>query len=278
MLARRRLLLWGSLGALSAVVGGWLVYVERHAPVSPNRARCTRNGVVDEECVSALDTIDRYLPELERYGPPLYSQGIEETLIRDFFRDRRGGVFLDVGAGHYKDHGTTYYLEKHLGWSGIAIDAQADFADDYAKNRPQTKFFAYFVSDTSAPAHPFFVSNKWGLSSGDKDYVARQGGVAREIELPSITLNDLLDREGVKKVSFVSMDIEQGEPAALAGFDIARYGVELVCIEMQAETKQAIERYFEKNGYARVKRYSAFDANNGYFAPKGSPRIEEREP
>ena len=63
----------------------------------------------------------------------LYSQGNEELIVRDFFQDRRGGFFLDVGAAHFKRNSTTYYLDKHLGWSGIAIDALKEYAPDYAK-------------------------------------------------------------------------------------------------------------------------------------------------
>ena len=54
------------------------------------------------------------LPEgakyLAGYGPNRYSQFAEEWIIRDFFKDRRGGVFVDVGANHYKNDSTTFYL------------------------------------------------------------------------------------------------------------------------------------------------------------------------
>jgi len=62
------------------------------------------------------------------YGEALYSQDDEETLIRAFFADHRGGSFLDVGAGDPIRDSTTYYLEKHLGWHGIAVDAIAVYA------------------------------------------------------------------------------------------------------------------------------------------------------
>ena len=52
-----------------------------------------------------------------------YSQHNEELIIRDFFQDRREGFFLDVGCAWPIRNSTTYYLEKHLGWSGIGIDA-----------------------------------------------------------------------------------------------------------------------------------------------------------
>ena len=44
----------------------------------------------------------------------LYSQFDEELIIRDFFQDRRGGFFLDVGAAWPLRNNNTYYLEKHL--------------------------------------------------------------------------------------------------------------------------------------------------------------------
>src|SRR4026208_1800269 len=65
------------------------------------------------------------------YGPDRYSQFAEEWIIRDFFQDRRGGVFVDVGANHYRDSSTTYSLEKNLGWSGLAIEPLAQFEADY---------------------------------------------------------------------------------------------------------------------------------------------------
>lgn len=264
-------MLWCTLAALAVGVLLWLRYVDRQE----KRARCTKSGVVDEHCLWVNETVERFGPKLGKLGPPLYSQDAEETLIRDFFQDRRGGTFVDIGAGHYKDASTTYYLEKHLGWKGIAVDAQESFAKGYADNRPGTKFFSYFVSDKTEADHPFFISSKWGLSSGSKEYVQRDGVVAKEVKIPAITLDDLLAHEKITKVDLLSMDIEQGEPAALAGFDIARFGVELVCIEMQPETKAAIGAYFEKHGYARVERYGAFDENNAYFAPKSSPRLRE---
>ena len=67
----------------------------------------------------------------EHYGPGHATEREEEWMIRDFFQDRRGGFFVDVGANHYRWTSKTYYLETTLGWSGLAIEPQQQYAADY---------------------------------------------------------------------------------------------------------------------------------------------------
>src|SRR5579872_4302470 len=75
-----------------------------------------------------------------RYGPTRNSEHEEEWIIRDFFQDQREGTFVDVGANDYRLASNTYFLETALGWSGLAIEPQRQFADGYAKYRPHAKF------------------------------------------------------------------------------------------------------------------------------------------
>jgi FkbM family methyltransferase len=201
-----------------------------------------------------------------RYGDALYSQDDEETLIRAFFDDRHNGVFLDVGAGDPVKNSTTYYLEKHLGWRGIAVDALAEYAADYARLRPATRFFSYFVGETSGLLRDFFASPERDFSSGTGD--DPRGGSYQKRQVPSITLDDLLAREGVAHVDFLSLDIEGAEPAALAGFSIGRYQPGLACVEIHsAEHGRAISEYFTLHGYREIAAYRSMDPINRYFAP-----------
>ena len=202
------------------------------------------------------------------YGPSRYSQFAEEWIVRDFFQDRRGGTFVDVGANHYRDSSTTYYLEQHLGWSGLAIEPLAEFAADYKAHRPATVFLPFFVSDVSdARAKMYVLDAHTVVSSSDKAFTERTGKNPREIEVPTITLNDLLQKQGMEKIDFLSMDIELSEPKALAGFDVERYRPELVCIEAHSEVRQQILDYFARHGYVIVGKYLPADEHNLYFMP-----------
>jgi len=204
----------------------------------------------------------------------LYSTFDEELIIRDFFQDRRGGFYLDVGCATPIRGSNTYYLEKHLEWTGIGVDALEEYRPAWTEMRPNSRFLRYLVTDHSGDTQTFFVSFGLGLSSTDRERasgkVFKLKHPTKEIRVDTITLNDLLDREGVTKIDLLSMDIEGHEPKALAGFDIERFQPELVVIEGQTEApnKRAVSRYFKQRGYVLIEKYRPFDKVNDYFERK----------
>lgn len=205
----------------------------------------------------------------DRFGVKHYSWHYEEWFIRDFFDDMRGGFFVDVGAAHYSAANNTFFLEDVLEWSGIAIDAQQKHRRGYLVNRPRTKFFSYFVSDRSSASEDLHVpSSHPGMASSDKGSLDEMGiEIGETIQVPTITLDDLLDREGLERIDLLSMDIELAEPEALRGFDIKRFAPKLVCIEEFSHNRDVLEAYFEQNGYARIELWSRIDEYNSYYAP-----------
>jgi FkbM family methyltransferase len=209
---------------------------------------------------------------LERtYGPSKSSQFDEEWIVRDFFADRREGVFLDVGANDYRQNNLTYYLETSLGWSGVAIDAQREYAEGFRLHRPKTKFFTAFVSDTSDRTVELHVPERVPVeASADLEFAAKADRHVNTRQVSTVTLDDLLDRAGIARVDFMSMDIELAEPKALKGFNIERFKPSLVCIEGHPEVRQAILDYFHERGYVVIGKYLRTDVVNLYFMPHGT--------
>jgi FkbM family methyltransferase len=206
-------------------------------------------------------------------GPKLYSQHDEERIVRHFFKDRREGVFLDVGCASPIKDNNTYYLEKHLGWSGVAVDGLAEFAEPWKTKRPKSVFVNRLVSDHSDTVEAFYRSEHRGTSAATlpEDGVMKgPGGKAvafEKLEVPTSTLDRILEEKGITKVDFVSLDIEGYEPMALAGFDIERFRPALLCVESKPKNRQVLLDYFAKHGYRRLDEYLAADPVNWYFAP-----------
>ena len=214
-----------------------------------------------------------------RYGPTKNSEDLEEWLVRDFFHDERGGVFVDVGANHHQVNSNTYFLETALGWSGVAIEPQTRFAAGYAKFRPLTAFVPLFVSDVSNIEAVLYVpkspANHLGLvASMSREFTAQYDSEITPTPTTTTTLNDALDRLGITRVDFLSMDIELAEPKALAGFSIDRFRPRLVCIEAHAGVRQQILDYFHQHNYVVIGGYLGVDDDNYWFAPPGTAPAE----
>ena len=249
--------------------------------------RARRFSVLQVLCVAVLvGVIAASLPrpqevntELDalakKYGPGHNSWYGEEWIIRDFFQDRRDGVFVDVGASHYQISSNTYYLEHELGWSGVAVETMRHLEADYVAHRPRTRFLAFYASDRSDEDVTMYTYGEdYAASSSDRNWAVRFGDSANEtlkkVVTPSITLDLLLTRAGIKAFDFLSMDIELAEPRALAGLDIERFRPALVCIEAQVEVRQQIFDYFARHGYVPVGKYLRVDTLNVYFRPAAS--------
>jgi FkbM family methyltransferase len=78
--------------------------------------------------------------------PPLLGQDLyhsqigQDKFVTDVLKEKTNGTFLDIGCHHYKNISNTYYLEKELGWTGIGIDVECRFEQDWIDNRPNSKF------------------------------------------------------------------------------------------------------------------------------------------
>jgi len=201
----------------------------------------------------------------------LYSQNKEEVIIRHFFQDAADGFFVDIGSYQWKAASTTYYLEEHLGWSGIAVDAQEQYRAGYEKNRPNTKFFSFFVSDQSNLKQPFFLAGP--VSSHSEEHVklfprfAEATDELTEIEVETITLDDLLAGNNVSEIDFLSVDVEGVERKVLDGFSIGKYKPGLVCVSAGIDVREEVLDYFEINDYEVINQYEAYDHVNLFFRP-----------
>jgi FkbM family methyltransferase len=204
---------------------------------------------------------------------PQWSQGFEELVIRDFFGDRKGGTFVDVGCYLPRKASTTYYLEDRLGWGGLAIDAQSRFAPAWKKHRPRSTFVPIAVSDTDGETLTLYIANptasleKWAMEIFDTEL--------HEIQVKTATLDTLLEQHGVEKIDFLSIDIDGAEIGALEGLDVQRYAPELAAIE--AMKPELVKTYFEEHDYELIEKYLKVDKVNLYFRPKAASKAHRSD-
>jgi len=217
---------------------------------------------------SDTELLDQYRA---RFGPVVASHGPEEWIIRDYFNDQRGGVFVDVGAGPARDGSNTYFLEVRLGWSGIAIDAQSDYAPEYRALRPRTRFVPAFIdAGDGKPAELWIVPHRPPSSSRDRSFARFYAGWRGEPvrrTFTTTTLDTLLSSQKIGAIDYLNLDVEMSEPQALAGLTLPKYTPRLVSVEAHMPVRQAILNYFATHQYVLIGKDVWDDETNLWFRP-----------
>lgn len=89
---------------------------------------------------SLIDYTTGKFIDLRFFDTKDFDLGIENSTLHAGFAlrfndDKKNGVFVEIGAGHWQNQNNTYVLEKHFGWKGTAIDIMPNLAKDYNENR-----------------------------------------------------------------------------------------------------------------------------------------------
>jgi Methyltransferase FkbM domain len=88
------------------------------------------------------------------------------------------------------------------------------------------------VSDREAT---LYVPSNDLIASFDKHFAeAESHPSVHPVSAQTMTLDEILDRHGIRTIDFLSIDIELHEPQALKGFSIERFQPRLVGVESHA--------------------------------------------
>jgi len=69
----------------------------------------------------------------------------------------KGRLLLDVGASHHEKDSTTYYLERHLDWHGIAIKHPRGMSGRLPALSPADAILRGLLDESGRPADDYFV-------------------------------------------------------------------------------------------------------------------------
>lgn len=189
-----------------------------------------------------------------------FSQAGQDRVIRNLIKSKRKGVFVDVGGYDGITGSNTLHFEKFLGWTGILIEP-SPVQLNKAKEVRSCACLGYAASGETGKAEFLEVTQGYTQMSGfldsyDPDLLARVRGNPAHREtihtLQKRRLNDILEDQNIRKIDYVSLDVEGGEISILKDFDFNRFDVTLWSIENNTKTPQ-IHEIMSKAGYELVE-------------------------
>jgi len=205
-------------------------------------------------------------------GEPLtdsyQAQNGEDRWLEKYFKGKRDGIFVEVGAYDGVHLSNTFHFEQ-IGWSGILIEPDPDKAVQCRRARPGATTFQCAVvgpeHDGEIVFHQVAGGEVYSTTTPTTGHRRRLDGLGlgwREVRVAARTLDSILVEVMPARIDFVSIDVEGGEMAVLRGFDIRRWQPAVVIVETNTRMRDpAVRDYFVKNGYAY---FVSIDVNDFY--------------
>lgn len=202
-----------------------------------------------------------------------YSQCEEDKFLNKmFFKNKKNGVYIELGALDGVLYSNTKFFEDFLNWKGILIEPHPEKFNLLKKNRPNNFLFNDVVSciDTEVEFRYF---NDWHAAvSGIEntlplqtinDYFESNDVFIKSLPqnklfLKPKTLTEIVKSTGITHIDFLSLDVEGHEYEVLQSWDFS-IPIELILIEMlglQSEKDELCRKKLIEHGYSFLQKFN----------------------
>jgi FkbM family methyltransferase len=183
----------------------------------------------------------------------------QDLLAYLFFKGRKNGFYIDIGANDGLTLSNTYAFEQ-LGWMGACVEPVPDVFLKLRQNRKCDCYNAA-ITDQSGNEVNFIkasgVDMLSGLESdmteGHKKRIMDEKGKLEIIKVKTLSFNELMSNYAdTGFIDFMSIDVEGAEMSILKAIDFDKYCFGLITVENNEEAAGNIgdmKKYMMEKGY-----------------------------
>lgn len=197
-----------------------------------------------------------------------HSQYGQDKFTNDhFFKNKKNGIFVDIGAHNGVTFSNSLYFENELGWTGICIEPMPKTFAELVQNR-KSVCIQGCISDFNGNSKLFMVSSPFvgtEMLSGllhkydprHKNRVLQEikkyGGSYETLDVQCYLLNDLLEKYKIDHIDFLSIDTEGGEIDILKSIDFNKYKIDVITVEDNYNDPN-FHSFLKEKGYKFIQR------------------------
>ena len=202
-----------------------------------------------------------------------YSQIAQDIYyIEHISKNKRNGIFLDVGANDGIFTSNTAKLEFEYGWSGICIEANPDLIEKLNKNRPNSKNIHAAVwnerklVEFEIPLNNVkktqgnLLSRIYNIKRNAPGY--KKDTITKLVPVEAYTITDIVvsNMSMPYVIDYMSLDVEGAEIEALQGIDFNLIDIKFMTVEHgnRPGYLEEIHNYLKPFGYT-IHRINQWD-------------------
>jgi FkbM family methyltransferase len=203
-------------------------------------------------------------------------EATEKQLIRHFFGNKRGGVFVEVGANDpTSPESQSYHLEKELGWSGLLVEPIPYLAALARQERPLATVCECACTAPQKVGTLELLIPKVGneLMTGHASLEANMDEhnyqEFEKVSVEAVTLSTLCARKDIRSIDLLSIDVEGAEFDVLLGANLQSLQPRLILLE-DKHLYLFKHRFLVQAGYILAQRHN----RNCWYVRRGEPLPE----
>lgn len=187
--------------------------------------------------------------------------GEDKTLNNKYFKNKKNGNFIELGALDGKLYSNTLFFEKELLWSGILIEPHINMYTELKNNRPKAYLFNELISDNNEEViFKSFKDNKYGACvsgvkntlpenhySGFYDNPGWTNFKQHEEKIKPVSLTEVIKRTPITHFDLLSLDVEGHELEVLKSWDFS-IPIDVILIEKNPRSEDC-NKLLVKHGY-----------------------------
>ncbi len=190
-----------------------------------------------------------------------FSQAGQDKIIKEFFfKNKKNGFFVEIGAFDGIQGSNCYHFEKFLNWDGIALEPSRIQFEKLKKNR-KCKILNEAVSHEIKEVEFIEVIEGLTQMSGINDnFYQRNMNIISKNETSktqSINLKTITFEQAVPKntdIDYLSIDIEGGEMDLLNSINFNDNNIKLISVENNIPAEQNFKDFFDSKNFIYFDR------------------------
>ncbi|TIN31109.1 MAG: FkbM family methyltransferase [Mesorhizobium sp.] len=206
-----------------------------------------------------------------------YAQNFEDVILWRALKSVEHGFYIDIGAQDpVEDSVSLSFYER--GWRGVHVEPTAAYAAKIRDARPDEEVIEAAIGTGTGllTLHEFPGT---GLSTGDPAIAEQHveaGFEMKEIPVPLVSLQDLLDRHAEREVHWLKIDVEGMESAVIESWGSSAVRPWIVVVEstLPLSTEKSHDEWqphLKGLGYEFVY----FDGLNRFYVSEEHPELKD---
>ena len=190
-----------------------------------------------------------------------YSQWGEDLIIKEFFKDKKAGIYFDVGCFHPIMYSNTCALFKK-GWRGINIDINPTSVDLFNIVRPNDLNLCTTINENPKEFKIFFDHPFSPVNTLDQThYNSLKAEFFKDVSFTTIkskSIDEILKFKKTEKIDFLNIDVEGSDLSILTQLVPDKMKPSLISIETHNVDSSKSKDCDKINDYLKNCKFYAY--------------------